>query len=437
MTGTVLDHRLVRDYLGELDAAMRGLPAVQARELKEQITAHLDDALPPDAGDHEVAATLSRLGAPADLAAEAGAVGGSSGPRFTPSSWRLAAVLAVIAVIAAVLGALQISSDVGNAVTFGRDQHLAQLSAAVVTLTQNLEDERDLSAAYAARGEAGPVPVPLRQARTATDAAARTVRADAAGVGAGYQPDTVQDLNNLLASLTDLGTIRPAMASRAWPAGQVISVYTGILIGPANTFSASLGAGTSDARLQGTVTTLAALLAFESDLSVQRAILYAALITQPPRLLPPPLTSLERAFQQQVADQTAFTATANTAEQQLFTNTVAGPAVDQASMQETLAESAATAHPSALLTRNTGLDAATWYANMSTTIGDTRKVADQLSGQVTARANTLKANAAKALLLTSILTLLLLVLLISTALARPLARLLPKLRSGPPDAVTR
>jgi uncharacterized membrane protein len=80
MSGTALDHRLVRDYLRELDAAMRGLQAAQARELREQLAAHLDDALPPDAGDDEVAATLRRLGSPADLSAEAraGAVSGSS-----------------------------------------------------------------------------------------------------------------------------------------------------------------------------------------------------------------------------------------------------------------------------------------------------------------------------------------------------------------------
>jgi hypothetical protein len=84
MSGTVLGHRLVRGYLRELDAAMRGLPAAQARELREQITAHLDDALGPDAGDQEVAATLSRLGSPAGLAAEAGAASGSPGrgPRW-------------------------------------------------------------------------------------------------------------------------------------------------------------------------------------------------------------------------------------------------------------------------------------------------------------------------------------------------------------------
>ena len=46
MSGTVLDHWLVRDYLCELDAAMRGLPPTQAHELKEQITAHLDVRAP-------------------------------------------------------------------------------------------------------------------------------------------------------------------------------------------------------------------------------------------------------------------------------------------------------------------------------------------------------------------------------------------------------
>jgi nitrate/nitrite sensing protein/HAAS domain-containing protein len=423
MSGTVLDHRLVRGYLRELDAVMRGLPAAQARELREQITAHLDDALGPDAGDYEVAATLSRLGSPADLAAEAGAASGSSGPRPALSGWRLATIIAVPAVIAALFGGQHISTDASNAATFGRDQHLAQLNAAVVRLTQNLEDERDLSAGYLARGAAGPVPVTLADARTATNAAVRAVQADAAGVGAGYQPGTVQDLESLLARLTDLGEIRTTMSSRAWPASQVIQVYTDNVIGPAITFSAAVGVGTDDTRLQGTVTTLAALLAVENELSVQRAVLYAALSTQPPRLLPVDLTSLSQAFQQQQADLTTFTASADTAEQQFFLNTVSGSAVDRASAQETLAEAAATAKPSAPLTRNTGLDAATWYGNMSTTIDDTRQVADQAAGQVTARADTLKSNATKRLLVTSIITLLLLVLLLVTALARPLRKL--------------
>ncbi|MDR2984762.1 MAG: hypothetical protein LBV34_07965, partial [Nocardiopsaceae bacterium] len=57
----------VRAYFDELDTALRGLPAEQARELIEQITAHVDDALPPDADDEQITAVLNRLGSPSEF----------------------------------------------------------------------------------------------------------------------------------------------------------------------------------------------------------------------------------------------------------------------------------------------------------------------------------------------------------------------------------
>ena len=133
------------------------------------------------------------------------------------------------------------------------------------------------------------------------------------------------------------------------------------------------------------------------------------------------------------ADLTAFMASADTTEQERYSNTVSGETVDFATSNKIKAEQKAAANPSAPLTQKTGLDAATWYGEMSTTVGDTRKVAGQAVDQIISRANTLKSNATKSLLLTSIVTLLLLVLLLSTALARPLR----KLRSGTFDAMTR
>jgi Nitrate and nitrite sensing len=434
MSGTALDHRLVREYLRELDTAMRGLPAAQARELTEQITAHLEDALGPDAGDQEIAAILNRLGSPAGLAAEAGAgagaeatagtASGSSAPRCAPGGsrmrWRLASVIAVPTVIVAILGALQISSDVSNDVASGRVQHLALLNTAAVKLTQDLEDERDLSAAYAARRQPGPVPVTLANARTVTDAAVSTVRADATGVGAGYEPGTVQALHGLLASLADLGSIRAAVSSPTVPVSEVIRVYTGNLIGPADTFSAAVSYATGNTHWQDTVTTLTALLRVENDQSMQRAILYAALSAQPPVLPRENLSLLQQAAAQETGDLTTFNASAGPAEQQLFDNTVSGAAVDSAATQEILAESAAVSSPRAPLTRNAGLDAMTWYGDMSTTIGDTRQVVGQLTGQITGQANALKSSATKSLLLTSIVTLVLLLMLLTSAvLARP------------------
>jgi hypothetical protein len=80
MTRTALGHPLVREYLADLATAFVALPPEQFLELSEQITAHLEDALRPEAGDAEVAEVLQRLGPPAQLAAEAAAQAGSAEP---------------------------------------------------------------------------------------------------------------------------------------------------------------------------------------------------------------------------------------------------------------------------------------------------------------------------------------------------------------------
>jgi hypothetical protein len=78
----------------------------------------------------------------------------SSRSRFALTNWRvrwrLVAIIAVPTLTAAALGSLQIYGDVSNWNASGRVQHLAQLNSAVVSLSQALEDERDLSAGYAA-----------------------------------------------------------------------------------------------------------------------------------------------------------------------------------------------------------------------------------------------------------------------------------------------
>jgi hypothetical protein len=81
--GTVLDHPRVREYLRSLDVATASLPGPQARELHEQIVAHLDEALPPGASEQEVRAELHRLGSPRVLAREA------EGPVEPPAPGRL------------------------------------------------------------------------------------------------------------------------------------------------------------------------------------------------------------------------------------------------------------------------------------------------------------------------------------------------------------
>jgi signal transduction histidine kinase len=350
--------------------------------------------------------------------------------------WRLVAVIAVPTLTAAILGSLQIYGDVSNWNASGRVQHLAQLNSAVVTLTQRLEDERDLSAGFAANRSAPGALAPLLKAQAATSASVSTVNSLAAGVNAaaGYQPSTVQDLDQLTDSLQDLPFVRQVVRSSHTDSSKIVAVYTENIIDVANTFSGAVGAGANDANLEGNVAALGALLRTENAMSEQRGILYGALSSPTATLRSEDLSDLEEAFQQQQADQSDFAAATSTAEQQNFNNTVSGPQVDLASSNEDLAESVSAATPTVPLTHS-GLSASKWYAEMGTSIGDVRTVANRLTAAVSSRADTLRSRATQTLLVTSIVTLLLLllVLLVSTIVARSLTRPLRKLRADALD----
>jgi signal transduction histidine kinase len=352
--------------------------------------------------------------------------------------WRLAAVIAVPTLTAAVLGALAINGDVNNWQATGRVQHLAQLNADTVKFSQALEDELNVSAAYAAtRPNNGALAGELKQAQNATDSAASAVLSDSSGVtlDAGYQPGTVQNLNAVQASINDLANVRKGVtdAQSLFPASQIVRVYSENLIAPANTFSGAIGTGANDATLQGDVTTLGALLRNENELSVQRAILYSTLLSPQGTLRSEDLTTLQQAAEQAKADLAEFNASTDTAEQQNYSNTVSGAAVDVAASDEILAEQIAGTTPSVPLSSK--LNAKNWTTDMGVTIGDTRTVANQLTAATSARASALRSDATTSLLVTSLVTLLLLLLmvLVSTIVARSLIRPLRKLRTDALD----
>jgi Nitrate and nitrite sensing len=169
-------------------------------------------------------------------------------------------------------------------------------------------------------------------------------------------------------------------------------------------------------------------------MSIQRAVLFAALSSPPKIFAPGQLTMLTQAGQSQAADQSGFNASANQPEQEIFASTVSGTPQSAAAFQEQLAQQIAAQNPAAPLTAHgSGLNAQSWYTSQSAAIDATRTVTGQLTGQTTSRAGTLKSDATRSLLLTSIATLvLLLALLISAVLARP-----PRNQhAGPPEAIT-
>jgi hypothetical protein len=97
MNDSALEHRLVRDYLRELDLALTRLPDEPAGELKEQLTAHLEEVIRPGADDQEIAAALRQLGSPAALVAEASpaSAGPATARRTAPATLARAFLISV------------------------------------------------------------------------------------------------------------------------------------------------------------------------------------------------------------------------------------------------------------------------------------------------------------------------------------------------------
>jgi len=363
--------------------------------------------------------------------------------------WRLAAVIATPTLTAAILGGIQINSDLTSSQAAGRVQHLTQLNAAVVVLTQDLENERDFTAGFIAAGRGAPgtasvalkMPSQLKTVYAQTDSAINTVWTQAAPVTVanGYQTTTVQDLDALLNSVrNDLPYVRTVVQKTNLPAPNAIQVYTDNIIDGANTFTGAVGDGANDTDLQSNLTTLTALMRIENQMSIQRAILNAALNATPAVLGNQELSDLEQAYQQEQAEIGDFNASTSVAEQQLYGNTVSGTEVDAASGDETLAESLAENSPNQSLTAGGKLVAITWYDDMSNTIRDAEQVANGpqgLVGSISSRANALKSHWNQELLWTTLITFLLLiiVLLVSTIVARSLTRPLRKLRSDALD----
>jgi signal transduction histidine kinase len=349
-------------------------------------------------------------------------------------------MVVVPAVTAAFLGGLTIDHDASGWLANGRVQNLAQLNVSVVRLSQALENERDLSAGYAANKTAVPgLDTQLRLAQAATASAGQAVRAGVAGIGTagGYQAAVVQDVSGLLGDLTQLQGVSPGMfsssASALSSASKNVQLFAGQAIQAANTFSASVGNGTGDADLNGNATALGALLRVENQLSVQRGTLFVALSSSPPNLTPAALTTLLQAQQQQAADQAEFTASATQSELASFDGVIGGTAASPARTQEALAVTNAVSNLPLTTLNNvsaTKLTAPGWYAAMTATVNGTHQVAGQLAADVAGQASTLRSQSTSNLLVSSILTVLLLglVVLVSTLVARSLIRPLRKLR---------
>ena len=352
--------------------------------------------------------------------------------------WRLLALIVIPTLAAVILGGLRISSAASSAVAFKRTEQLAVLNSNVIRLAQSMEDERDLTAGYIASGQptgTDPLYTALLQP------AGRHRRGRPAGHRGREQhrphaipPAIRQSLNAVLARISDLDQLRNATTppNGNIPALPLIQDYTNS-IDTLLTFTSMSGTGTSDAQLSNDVITLTALARAEDQASEQRGTLYAALLA---RQFPPQgLTTLQSAQAQEAAAEQDFQSSASLAEQQLFQNTVSGTPVDQAAFEEQVATSTSNNGSVGIGALPAESTPATWYGNMTFTVGKMRAVESQLVSNIVARSRSLQSSATRSAVITSVITLvlLILVLLITTLVARSMIRPLRRLREDALD----
>src|SRR5271157_1475856 len=351
--------------------------------------------------------------------------------RDWPVSWRLIAVIVMALVMGLVFGGLRISAGVDSAAGFGRASQLASLGQQVTGLVQAMEDERDETTGVIS-GASSNV---LKPWYDATNAAATRVQALAAGIGGSFPANIQASVATVQSVITPsgLGALR-STAQASQDALAVIADYAAP-IGDMITLNDQIAQGISDPGLVNDVRTLNFLSLAKDQAAQQRAFLYNALTQQ--FFSDGEQPALTTALSEELVDKASFETTVMPAEQSFFSNTVAGPKVNEAEGIEDLILTSGQLDTTPLnISQNKA--PTEWYQAMSSTIDDMQTVEQQVARNIVARSQVLQGGAEQSARFTAILTVvvLLLVLIATLVVARSLVLPLRRLRAGALDIAT-
>jgi signal transduction histidine kinase len=373
-------------------------------------------------------------------------------------SWRLIALIAIPTVTAMAFGLVRIQEAMKSAASDQRVEQMASLGSAVTRLAFAMEDERDGLAGYIAMGRHGAVhtstgaPTSVLNGDYArTNAAAAQVSSLSSGIvhNSAFPTQVQTDLSAVLDRIADLPHYRSAAAASLAPSLNIVGDYSEA-IADLFTLNDQISQGSSDATLSNTVRALGALSRTEDEASQQRGVLYAALIEK--QFEPGAADALSSALAAQQAEQEEFQSAATIAEQQTFSNTVAGPPVDAAQEMERQAIASSGSGGNLVVSLPAGSPrsaaaSAVWNSDMTSTLTDMRKVEQGLVGSIITQSQSQHSALTRTAVETGIevLAVLIVVLMITIIVARSMVRPLRKLRTGAlevaglrlPDAVRR
>ncbi|HTZ28663.1 MAG TPA: nitrate- and nitrite sensing domain-containing protein [Streptosporangiaceae bacterium] len=351
--------------------------------------------------------------------------------RYLSVSSRLIAVIVLALITGLVFGGLRVADGVGSADQFGRVARLANLGEQVTILVQDIQNERDETAAVLG----GVNPSVLKPLYAATDAAAVRAGTDANSLGGDIPANIVSAVAAVVADTGNLGAVRNLARAEGNPT-LVITDYSGP-ISDMTALTSEITQGVSDATLSNDVRTLDSLAAAKEEAAEQRALLFNA-VTQGSFDIGV-VTAVNAAASQQQLDEAAFQTTATPAQQSAFAQDSGSPSASEAATLESFLLT--DGDPFADLV-NLGISQqkapATWYSLMSDEVNQMQGTELGIAADIVTRAESLQQGATRSAQVSAVITgvALFVVLLAALLVARSLVLPLRRLRDGALDVAS-
>ena len=340
-------------------------------------------------------------------------------------SFRLIAVIVLALLMGLIFGGLRVADAVGSADQFGRVTQLARLGEQGAIVVQDLQNERDQTAAVIG----GALPAVLMPLQRATNGAAATFSAEAGQVGGGFPANIRSAVSTVKTDLENLTSVRD-LAKNEGNATAVITDYAQP-IDDIDSLNSQIAQGVSDPALTNDVRALDSLSLAKEEVTDQRALLLNAL-TQ--RFYSIGVEeALNTAASQEQLDESAFQSAATPSQQSAFTAVLSSSQVSDATSIENFMVSDSDPFTDIA---NLGISPAkapsTWYSLMSAKTGQMQAVGLNIAGNVVGRAESLQSSARQSAVVAAALTLVVLLLVFAATfvVARSLVRPLRRLRAG-------
>jgi signal transduction histidine kinase len=250
--------------------------------------------------------------------------------RWRLSNWRLRSKLFVVLLVplatAAVLGSLQVVSQVDIARVYDHLQNDSRIAASLSSVVDNLQREREQIALYAASGKKAGAGLGSPQTDS-TDSAINSFKTLGANDGSDSS-ETQAAVTDANIALTDLNTLRSVVSATSYPDVFVISGYNQLIASLLHD-SQITETGVADRQVDTLINGLSDLRQAKENFSQTVAIL---MVTAQDGTFPGLQEDALRSAQAQyLASLAAFNATVTPADQAMYANTVAGPDVDASS----------------------------------------------------------------------------------------------------------